>query len=141
MRSQFTKAAGIIILVIGLLGCSEETLQAQELEFNLSKAYVDLAETLIGDWERVCVITPYSSNEYASEVIGFDVNVEERSDISALDDISLLVTVKNQNIEDMYEVPRENIDFSSLGAQCYARGNARFIIRHDKFGQPQASHK
>jgi hypothetical protein len=140
MHNQIVKIAGLIALIVGLLGCTEKPFQAQELKLDLSKAYVDLAETLVGDWERVCLITPYSSNEYASEVVGFHVNVEERSRISVLDGISLLVTVKNQNIEDMYEVPRKNLDFSSLGAHCYERGNARFTIKYDKFGQPHANH-
>jgi len=56
--------------------------------------------------------------------------------IYALDGITLLITIKGNEVVEYFETPRNNIDFSSLDAGCYERGDSKFVIIRDANGWP-----
>jgi hypothetical protein len=126
----------ILILVLSLPGCS--TRSSETLVLDTDSGIVDLAEQLPGEWQRVCILPPYSTNRTARELLGFDYNVESRSAIPASDGITLLLAVDSGAVAGAFEIGRQNIDFASLGAVCYGRSEARFSLPEQ--GWPHARH-
>jgi hypothetical protein len=74
----------------------------------------------------------------ASDLLGFEYNIESRSRIVSSDSITLLLTVDDSAVVHGFEIGRRNIDFSSLGAVCYGRGEATFSLPEQ--GWPHAKH-
>ena len=126
----------ILILVLSLPGCS--TRSSETLVLDTDSGIIDLAEQLPGEWQRVCILPPYSTNRTAKELLGLDYNVELRTNIASSDSITLLLTVDTVAVVGAFEIGRRNIDFSSLGAVCYGRSEARFSLPEQ--GWPHASH-
>ena len=126
----------ILILVLSLPGCS--TRSSETLVLDTDSGIIDLAEQLPGEWQRVCILPPYSTNRTARELLGFDYDVESRSAIPASDGITLLLAVDNGTVVGAFEIGRRNIDFASLGAVCYGRSEARFSLPEQ--GWPHARH-
>jgi hypothetical protein len=112
--------------IFALAACTTDGLTVPVLQLDTSTGQIDLAQQLPGNWEAVCVITPYATTEFASEVVGFEYKVESFSNISDDDSISLLVTTAGNEVVGQYEVKRKNADFANLGADCYLRDDARF---------------
>jgi len=123
-------------LIVFCVSCSKIG-EAPERTFDISKESIDLSVELLGNWQRVCIITPYSNNQYAEEILGFKFDVENNSSILSSDGITLLITVKDNEVVEYFEVPRNNLDFSSLKtgkSRCYIKGNAKFKIIEGKAG-------
>jgi hypothetical protein len=99
---------------------------------------IDLSNALSGEWGRVCVIAPYSTNEHAREILGVPADIESNSSIYQSDSIALLVTMHGENVSGLFEVPRKSVDFSYLGGNCYRRENSRFAVPDE--GHPFAAH-
>ncbi|MFN0037936.1 MAG: hypothetical protein ACKVP2_00275 [Burkholderiales bacterium] len=79
------------------------------------------------DWDRVCVLGPYTNASAAREVLGArDWNSELFSRIAVSDVISTLVFLANEKISYVVEVPRQEADFANLSRQCYPREAAIF---------------
>ena len=111
-----------------LCACSSGTPKALKLALEPSGGRIDLSESLPGEWGRVCVIPPYSTNEHASEILGIPLNIESKSSIYMLDSIALLVAMWGESVSGLFEVPRGGVDFTHLGGKCYRRGDARFAV-------------
>ena len=126
---------GLFILLLALVSCN----QAEQLQikvFDISSGEINLSRELNGEWERVCIITPYSSNETAKAILGFDFDVINKSHIYVQDGITLLITVKNNAVIEYFETPRNNVDFSSLKAGCYLREKSLFQVEKNENGWP-----
>jgi hypothetical protein len=126
----------ILALSAALFACSSGTSKAQRLVIKPAGGQVNLTEVLPGVWGRVCVISPYSTNKHAREIIGFPVNIESKSSINMSDSIALLVTMQGQGVSALFEVPRGSVDFANLGGKCYRRGDSRFTVPDE--GHPYA---
>jgi hypothetical protein len=110
--------------------------KAETTSLQVSDNRVALSGSLPGDWDSVCILSPYSTSAMAREVTGTRVNVELQSSISSSDSISLLITMKGGRVMNLFEVSRGNVDFSGLGGECYPRENSIFSIPHN--GHPHA---
>jgi len=85
------------------------------------------SQSVSGDWDQLCIFEPYSDNQKAAALLGFDWDLESNSNISAFDDITLLVFASSSEIISYHDVKR-NTDFSPLAGQCYGRLSANFNI-------------
>lgn len=116
-----------LILVFLCSSCTNNQ-AVYERSFDYDSGVVDLSAEIEGDWDKVCLITPYFSNKLAEELIGFKFDVEYKSDIYVSDGITLLLVIKDEHVIEQFQVPRNNIDFSSVDADCYLNGKAKFKI-------------
>ena len=108
--------------------------QASTKIFDVSADTINLASEIKIDWDRFCVITPYSTDVYASEILGLDFVVMDKSNISVTENIALLVFVDKSNVVKYFETPRNNVDFTSLGARCFEKSEATFNIVREANG-------
>jgi hypothetical protein len=115
------------------ISCSEIG-KAPKRVFTFSGSTIDLSTEIEGDWDKVCLFTPYSSNQEAERLIGFEFDIESKSNIYELDSITLFLVVKRRQVIDYFEVPRNSIDFSAREADCYPREKAWFNIVTDSAG-------
>jgi hypothetical protein len=120
--------------MVGLLvGCQQGANISSNIQRALSeKGGVDLAATVPGQWERVCVLGPYSNNATASQTLGFPWDVESHSSIVSNDGISLLLFVQDSKVIAYTEHERRFGDFSNLSGRCFPRSNARFARQDEK---------
>ena len=117
-----------------LLGCTNQEAQKENKQISIqieqqlkqiNFTTLDLAKVSSKDWSRVCYIPPYALNKYAKKRLGFDWSIEENTDISTNDGISLLVFVKNDEVVEFVQHPRNKGDF---GFTCLSRQSAKFAI-------------
>ena len=101
---------------------------AKPAEFTPENGVLDLAKAIPGDWDRVCILNPYTTNSLAKEVVGIPVNVQMRSDIPTSDSITLLVTVDDDDVHELVEVSRNIADFTPVGGECFEYSDARFSV-------------
>ena len=115
-----------LTLLAGLIIWFAYLAKAKTIELHAPDNRITLSEALPGDWDHVCVLSPYSTSPMAKEVTGIRINVELQSSISMSDSISALITMKGGRVKDLYEVARDSVDFSSLGGKCYTRNDSTF---------------
>jgi hypothetical protein len=87
---------------------------------------VDLVEANPGEWDRVCILGPYSDNAAAKQTLGFDWDVEGRTPIRRNDGIAVLLFVRGNQVTAHVEHPRNLGDFVPNSRKCIARADARF---------------
>lgn len=118
----------LLTTLLALTACGESASNniKQQLE---SRGLVELRTAVPGDWERVCILGPYSNNEAATATLGFNWSVEKHSSISYSDGISLLVFVHGRKVVTALEHPRRSGDFSKLSGRCFSREKAHFVQR------------
>jgi hypothetical protein len=88
---------------------------------------VDLATAVSGNWDRVCILGPYSNDITVNETLGFKWPAERLTDIEISDSISLLIFVKDQTVLSYTEHPRRSGDFSNLRGRCFPRDQSKFV--------------
>lgn len=86
-------------------------------------AELNLADLAGPDWDRVCFLGPYSTNQTASQTLGFAWDLDARSDLKMSDSINVLVFAKAKTVTAYTEYPRSS-DFSHLTGKCLARQQA-----------------
>jgi hypothetical protein len=126
--SQDLLICASVLLSLNALSCSDRSLQGKSFKLEISNNQIDLAERLPGQWDRVCVLGPYTDNARATNVLGFTVEVEAATKITDFDDIALLVTSQGQTAVNLWEIARTNVDFSVMAGECYDRANTKFRI-------------
>ena len=89
--------------------------------------WVDLAQAVPGDWERVCFLGPYSENTIARKTLGFDWNAAWKTAIQENEGITLLLFVRGNEVLNYVEHPRSKGDFTNLSEQCFVQRDAVFI--------------
>jgi len=133
------KAIGILLaLTVLAYGWYVLSNRSETIDLRPSGGIVDLSVSLPGEWDRVCVIAPYSTNSRASKILGVAVNIALRSSIAVLDNIALLVTLNDGEVSGLFEVSRGSVDFAHLGGECYRRGDSIFSV--PRGGHPSATH-
>lgn len=114
----------LLLSVLFLASCGFD--KAQLLHLKHTDGVVDLNQQIKGRWERVCILMPYANHGAAKQVLGFSYFPELHSSIDLLDDRTLLLAVLGQEVLGAFEVLRENMDFTQVGAGCYVRSKAVF---------------
>jgi hypothetical protein len=132
MKQAVTFLALVVALITWLIWPSSATF----VELKPESGRIDLAETIPGDWDRLCILSPYTTNRIALETTGVRINVEGRSDIYSSDAIALFVTLKANQAAALFDVSRKGVDFAHLGGNCYPRNKAVFSVPAE--GHPSA---
>lgn len=101
---------------------------ATELELQPTDSSISLTRAIDGKWEKVCFIGPYTHNQQASEIVGFALDVESRSDIEWSDSIVLLVALDADDGARLFEVDRGTVDFVHQAGKCYPKMLSTFRI-------------
>ncbi len=127
-----------ILLLVALTGCHGSASSTIESQFSVSgRKRVDLAAAVPGDWDRVCILGPYSGDDVANRTLGFKWPAETLTDIEQDEGISLLVFVKDKSVIGHVEHSRGSGDFSNLTGRCFSRANAKFMqVDHPAKGWP-----
>ena len=132
-----TRRVFLFILGLCLAACDSGPLSTQ-LGLLPVERHVDLSKALPGEWTRVCILGPYSTNGHARDVLGADVNIQTRSSVYHSDSYSLLVTMRGNREDALYDVYRTPSDFSRLDGECFKRDDALFLVEDE--GHPFATH-
>ena len=117
----------IFIFVIFLSSCAKDD-KVLERTFDYSQEIIDLSVEVQGTWDQVCIITPYSDNHIEEEILGFKFDIETKSGILLLDGITLVMAISGNQVVEYFEVPRNNIDFSSIKSGCFLKSDSKFKI-------------
>ncbi len=117
-----------IFLLLPACGASESKISDEiTRQFQSSgRTFVNLAEVVSSDWDRVCILGPYSTMKHAYDTLGFAWPLDTQSSISSDDSLALLLFVKNKAVVETVEHPRRNGDFTNLSRQCFNRKKAIF---------------
>lgn len=93
---------------------------------------LDLASTIDGDWERVCIFGPYTSRERIDAALGLHWDCTA-AQIDSDDSNCLLVFLARGSVMGFAKVPRGECDFFDLGdaGKCFSRDDAVFTITTD----------
>lgn len=85
---------------------------------------LDLATLGSDEWQKICVLDPYTANTEGAKILGFNWDFESQSSIKENDGINLLVFVKDQSVVAFAEHPRHKGDFAGLKPACLSRDDA-----------------
>jgi hypothetical protein len=121
-----------------LIGCN---LTGQRISKTISASFqasevapIDIAAAAPGDWDRFCVLTPYTNNERAEKVLGFKWDAESNTSIASNDGINVLVFIQENKVAAFAEHPRNSGDFSKMKPSCLKRQSARVVRKPDSNG-------
>lgn len=118
----------LVLILVALAGCRSSASSSIADQFSASdRKGVDLAAAVTDNWDRVCILGPYSSDAVAAETLGFKWSAETLTDIERDDGISLLVFVQDKSVIDYVEHSRGSGDFSNLTGRCFSRTSAKFV--------------
>ncbi|MGR3276570.1 hypothetical protein ACSYAD_15805 [Acaryochloris marina NIES-2412] len=84
----------------------------------------DLGTLGSDEWQKICVLDPYTANTEGAKILGFNWDFESQSSIKENDGINLLVFVKDQSVVAFAEHLRHKGDFTSLEPSCLDREDA-----------------
>lgn len=90
-------------------------------------ARLDLATLGPKDWERMCVLGPYTNNQRANEILGFHWDAEGYTSIYSSDAINVLIFMRGNEVVAYDEVLRSKADFADLDPPCVARTTAILV--------------
>ena len=126
-----------LCLAAALLGCSSNTgrrasirNQIEALTTSTSET-IDLSQVGSSSWSRLCVLTPYSTNETAENVLGFEWDAESRTSIQNSDSITVLAFASDDEVETYVAYPRGKGDFAGGESACLARDRAQFVRKQN----------
>ena len=131
------KCLYLLVLIFCLFACSYGEVEAPRLNFDYAEEPIKLIEYVDGNWEKVCVLGPYSDNAAASELLGFQWPLESLSSVWVNDGVTLLLFVKSGEILNYYEVARAPYDFSVFSNSCIERALSSFSKSGSKVVQTQ----
>jgi len=114
------------LTLLVLVGCQSQRASLAISYHFRHDAVVDLASIVPGDWDRVCFLGPYSTDEDAELLLGHSWSLKSNSSVGESDGISLLLFVRGDDVILAIDHPRNKGDFSQLDDQCFARSQARF---------------
>ncbi len=128
MKSHSLSSLFLLFFAIPMLFSACGFNKASQTKIDIENNEIDLSQQLKGEWETVCVLTPYSTSEDAFKLMGVEYDADTKSRIGSSDSISLLVTIQNGEVVGHHEVNRGNVDFATLGAGCYPRTESTFTF-------------
>ena len=120
-----------------LSGCSYGEVEAPKLDLAYEEEPLNLVEYVDGTWQKVCFMGPYSDDNAARELLGFDWPLEALTSVWVNEGVTLLIFVENKSVKSYYEVSRGQYDFSVLSGSCIERDLASFIKSGSKVVKTQ----
>jgi len=118
-----------------MYGCTTET---PELKLNSSNGVVNLKNQVAGNWNQVCLITPYTSAKLAANITGLDESKINDTGIEYLDTIYLLAFIGASNT-DIYTVKRSDTVFVYSESKCFNRENSDLVTLNKSLKSDAAS--
>lgn len=115
-----------IIFTLCCLGLNACQLNQYVPEVN--NGMVDLRQTGKGEWTKICVFAPYSDDQDAKRILGFEWDLEQQTTIDTDDSVSLLVYVRGQYVVGNAQLKRTQYDFAHLHGQCFKRADTLFKL-------------
>ena len=118
----------VILAFVSLLaGCNSTATQTRDTltdQLESSVETIDLADIGSSDWERLCVLAPYSTNESAIAQFGFDWDAESETSIERRDDVYIVVFADQENVISHVEMPRQSRELINSSISCLERSNS-----------------
>lgn len=134
------RSIGIIValLIIGIYGYGllSTTWKIEETDFQTlsmeirNGSILNFDRLVEGDWNRMCIITPYTSREEAMKATGLDLERMAEYSIDLRDDVNLWIFAKGMMLQRYYYVPRKMVDVEprKLKTGGYEREEAIFMV-------------
>ena len=123
MQKQF-----VILTCVSLLaGCNHAATQPRDAltdQLESSVETITLADIGPSDWERLCVLAPYSTNESAIAQLGFDWDAEGYTGIEQRDDVYILIFADQENVISHVEMPRQPRELLNSSISRWERSNS-----------------
>ncbi|WP_283788540.1 hypothetical protein QNI23_001070 [Bermanella sp. WJH001] len=114
----------ILLTLILTAGCSDSL---STLTLSVENAHVDLAQQVEGDWDSVCILTPYTTDENAAKVTGLNITDVKGTGIENSDSFQVLVFLKNQALHRKYRVSMENARFELTAPWCFDKEQSYLV--------------
>lgn len=145
VRTNRTFAVILVLISVFLCGCKDrgyiagetsdaiyEQLKANDFEM------VNLAEFAGSSWTKVCFLGPY--NQMSEEVLGFDWQVSEHTEVLRSDGHNVIVFATESQVVEYVVHSRSRGDFGQLSGKCFKRSDSTLIRDpHAEFGQNYVS--
>lgn len=112
----------IISLFVMLLTACYAAIEEPELSPSLGQ--VDLARQLSGDWERICIFTPYTTGVRGEAISGINRYAIHATDIPHSDSFVVLGAVFADESYTLYRVSMDNVAFVNNQPECFSRDAA-----------------
>ena len=111
-----------IILLCTLFGCRMGATLAQRslvADLEASDGELNLASIGPQNWDRMCVLTPYTSNQDAESTLGFPWDADGRTGIERRDDIYVVVFINDDQVSMYLEMPRHEAELLHAETPCF----------------------
>ena len=114
----------IFFILIFLTSCSnkqEENEISKSIYSQLKQSewkVIDFSKIVPFQYEKVCILGPYTTNESAEQALGFYWDVQKETEISTNDGINLIVFIKENKVISYVEHSRAKGDFWKLSRKC-----------------------
>lgn len=112
----------VLLLASGLVSCNRSVQTTRsEIVTALQSSQDQLNLTAIGpaEWDQMCVLGPYTTNESAESILGFAWDAEGKTEIEQLDNIYVLVFTQNDEVAMHLEMPRHEGDLLNTQSPCF----------------------
>lgn len=93
---------------------------------------VELSSFGSSDWEKLCVIRPYTNNDAAKALLGFDWDAEGLTGIDMHDSFYVLAFVQGNKVTAHTKMARDERELLSLEPACVERSHS--LITRSKEG-------
>ena len=120
----------ILFILISFTSCSNNKI-ANEISENIYAQLkqsewkvIDFSKTVSFQYERVCILGPYTTNESAEQALGFFWDVQKETEISGNDGINLIVFIEKNKVISYVEHSRGKGDFWKLSRKCLDYANS-----------------
>jgi len=121
-----------LCLTGALLGCGSDAKERTFIRNQIAalttstSETIDLSQVGSSSWSQLCILTPYSTNETAKSILGFEWDAENKTNIHSNDSITVLVFASDE-VEHYVAYPRKDGDFSLIEPSCLSRDRAKFV--------------
>ena len=135
MSTGPTLAVALLLGIGVAAGCHRGI--SERIEANLAAndgTRLDLRLVGVPGWDRVCIFGPYTYNSDAKMTLGFEWDIEAKTDIRSSDGINVLAFVKESSVLAYVEHPRNKGDFAKLRGKCLDRDHAVLLVRRKENG-------
>ena len=135
------RMAIVLVLAVGVAGCTGPrhkdrfrwdqivTSIIEQKETTGDPTFLDVRRVMPFGWESLYIFPPHTPIDHIERTLGFKWRKAKDTRIDERDDITLLVFVDGQNVQEHVEHPRDNGDFSMLrAAYPYTSDEAYFEV-------------
>lgn len=113
-----------ILTLILVTGCSD-TLST--LTLSVENGHVDLAQQVEGDWDSVCILTPYTTDIKAGILTGLKQSDISGTGIESSDAFQVLVFLKDQALHSKYRVSMQTARFDLTAPWCFDKEQSYLV--------------